>query len=277
MNGTETGFPFTTWVAHGFTNAMVFGWPKASVGEIAGSLRHRGNHPRERNPVALVFLLHIGEEEGLVFLDGAAQRAAKLIEIELFGGRGEEAAGIQVGIAEELENASVELVGARFRGHQNSRAAARPPFRRIVVSEDLEFLDGIDRRQNRNGAGSEFVVIVAVQQPIGAVGARSPTESEKEPRADASLLGPPLKKLLGLVSCVVPGVSVASWTKSRPFKGRSATCWLVITWPRVASAVCTATGVAETSTLVCTVEGESLKSSSRCSSTCSRMSCAMAS
>ena len=56
-----------------------------------------------------------------------------------------------------------------------------------------------------------------------------PTESEKDPRADASLLGPPLKKLFGLVSCVTPGVSVASCTKSRPFKGRSATCWVVIT------------------------------------------------
>ena len=36
---------------------------------------------------------------------------------------------------------------------------------------------------------------------------------------ETSLLGPPLKKLLGFDSCVVPGVSVANWTKSRPFKG----------------------------------------------------------
>ena len=64
-----------------------------------------------------------------------------------------------------------------------------------------------------------------------------PTEREKDPRADASLLGPPLKKLFGLVSCEVPGVSVASCTKSRPFKGRSATCCDVITCPSVASAV----------------------------------------
>ena len=32
-----------------------------------------------------------------------------------------------------------------------------------------------------------------------------PTESEYVPRAETSLLGPPLKKLLGLVSWVVPG------------------------------------------------------------------------
>ena len=40
-----------------------------------------------------------------------------------------------------------------------------------------------------------------------------PTDSENDPRVETSLLGPPLKKLLGLVSWVVPGVSVASWTK----------------------------------------------------------------
>jgi len=36
-----------------------------------------------------------------------------------------------------------------------------------------------------------------------------------------------------LVSWVVPGVSVANWTKSRPFNGRSATSSEVITCPRV--------------------------------------------
>ena len=56
-----------------------------------------------------------------------------------------------------------------------------------------------------------------------------PTESEKVPRAETSLLGPPLKKLFGLVSCVVPGVRVANCTKSRPFNGSSATCSEVIT------------------------------------------------
>ena len=48
-----------------------------------------------------------------------------------------------------------------------------------------------------------------------------PTESEKDPRVEASLLAAPLKKLFGLVSAVVPGVRVASWTKLRPFKGSS--------------------------------------------------------
>src|SRR5579872_558735 len=64
-----------------------------------------------------------------------------------------------------------------------------------------------------------------------------PTDKENEPRADASLLGPALKKLLGFVSCDVPGVNVASCTKSRPFSGKSETCCVVITCPSVPSAV----------------------------------------
>ena len=99
-----------------------------------------------------------------------------------------------------------------------------------------------------------------------------PTERENEPRVETSLLGPPLKKLLGLVSWVVPGVSVANCTKSRPLRGRSATCSAVITWPRVGFVVSTATSVALTSTVEDTDAGDMVKFTSRCSSTCSRMS-----
>jgi len=75
-----------------------------------------------------------------------------------------------------------------------------------------------------------------------------PTESENEPRVEASLLAAPLKKLFGLVEAVVPGVNVASWTKLRPLSGRSATSSAVMTWPSVGFVVSTATWVALTST-----------------------------
>src|SRR5882762_524486 len=88
-----------------------------------------------------------------------------------------------------------------------------------------------------------------------------PTERENDPRAETSLLGPPLKKLLGFVSCDVPGVRVASWTKSRPFKGSCATCSEVMTWPSDGFVVSTATSVALTSTWEDTVAGDRLKSS----------------
>src|SRR4051812_3995988 len=90
-------------------------------------------------------------------------------------------------------------------------------------------------------------------------GREPPTESEYEPRVETSLLGPPLKKLLGFVSCTVPGVSVANCTKSRPFKGKSATCCDVITCPRVGLVVCTATSVALTSTVEDTDAGLRVK------------------
>ena len=94
-----------------------------------------------------------------------------------------------------------------------------------------------------------------------------PTDKENVPRVATSLLAAEVKKLLGLVCWVVPGVSVASWTKSRPFSGRSATSSEVMTWPRVGLVVSTATSVALTSTVWLTEAGLSEKSTSRCSST----------
>ena len=75
-------------------------------------------------------------------------------------------------------------------------------------------------------------------------------EREKEPRAATSLLEAAVKKLLGFVSAVAPEVSVASWTKSRPFSGSWATSCEVMTWPREGLVVSTATADAETSTVV---------------------------
>src|SRR5260370_28559822 len=94
-----------------------------------------------------------------------------------------------------------------------------------------------------------------------------PTERENEPRAATSLVAELwLKKLPVFVSEVVPGVRVASCTKSRPLRGSCATCSEVITWPSEGFVVSTATSVALTSTCEDTVAGDRLKSSSRCSS-----------
>ena len=50
---------------------------------------------------------------------------------------------------------------------------------------------------------------------------------------------------------MTPGVSSASCTKDRPFKGNSTTCWLLITVPTVASSVCSPTALI--STCICCV------------------------
>src|ERR1700758_1650642 len=70
-----------------------------------------------------------------------------------------------------------------------------------------------------------------------------PTDKENEPRAATSLLAAEVKKLFGLVSCVVPGVSVASCTKSLPFSGSCATSCDVMTCPSDGFVVSTATSV----------------------------------
>ena len=95
-----------------------------------------------------------------------------------------------------------KLIASRFRGHQNRRPTARSPFRRVVVSENLEFLDGIDGRQNRNGAGRQFVIIVAIQQPIRAVGARPTHRKRIRPARGRFAARPAIKKAVrvGLLS-----------------------------------------------------------------------------
>src|SRR6202040_1886844 len=69
------------------------------------------------------------------------------------------------------------------------------------------------------------------------LGREPPTDSEKEPRAATSLLAAEVKKLLGFDSAVAPGVRVASWTKSRRFRGNWATSCAVMTWPSAGLAV----------------------------------------
>ena len=98
------------------------------------------------------------------------------------------------------------------------------------------------------------------------LGREPPTDSENDPRAATSLSAPEVKKLPVLVSAVAPAVSVASCTKSRPFKGSCDTSCEVITWPRDGLVVSTATASPETVTVVVTLAGWSVKSSSRASS-----------
>ena len=89
------------------------------------------------------------------------------------------------------------------------------------------------------------------------LGREPPTDREKEPRAATSLAGAEVKKLPLFVSAVAPAVSVASWTKSRPFNGSCDTCCEVMTWPKDGiGVVSTATASPATVTVVVTAAGE---------------------
>jgi len=72
------------------------------------------------------------------------------------------------------------------------------------------------------------------------LGREPPTESENGPRAATSLVAEVVKKTVGVVSAVVPGMSVASCTKSRPFNGAEKPAGSLMTWPREGFEVSTA-------------------------------------
>src|SRR5580658_1060470 len=121
----------------------------------------------------LILLLAIDEEEGFVLANRAADGTAELVQIELFWRGGEEALGIERGIAEELEQGAVEIVGAGFRGDQYCGSSAGAVFGGVIVGQNFEFLNVVNRGKSPDTARRQFVVVYAIQNPIGAVGARA--------------------------------------------------------------------------------------------------------
>ena len=136
--------------------------------------------------MALKFVLDIGKEEGFIFFDGTADRTAKLIQIELLGIGGEIAAGVELGIAKEFKDRAVKTVGTGLSGNEDGGAGARAPFGGVIVSENLEFLNGVDRGQDGYTAAGEFVVVVPIEKPVGRIGAGA-ADGEREGTASRDL------------------------------------------------------------------------------------------
>src|ERR1700747_2406610 len=91
------------------------GIAKRVSGIITAAHCLRGNQARESNPVTLKLLLAIEKEKGLVLSDRPAHRPAKLVQVEFLPRWGEEASGIEVGVAQELVQTAVEVIGSRLR------------------------------------------------------------------------------------------------------------------------------------------------------------------
>src|ERR1700722_3367279 len=90
--------------------------------------------------------LVVEQEKRFIFLNWPAKSSAELVQIELlFRRRGTKIVGlcVQLGVAEEFKQRAVILVRSRLSGNQHRRSRARSPLGRIVVSQDLEFVDGI--------------------------------------------------------------------------------------------------------------------------------------
>src|SRR5580700_7663078 len=121
----------------------------------------------------LILLLAIDEEESFVLANRTSDGTAKLVQIELFWRGGEEALGIERGVAEELEQRAVEVIRAGFSCDQDGGPCARAVLGGVVVGQNLEFLNVVNRRKSPDTARRQFVVVHAIQNPIGAVGARA--------------------------------------------------------------------------------------------------------
>ena len=117
--------------------------------EVADALvveRHGGDAAYAlRDARALV----IEEVEQLVLLDRAADAAAELILVILRTAQvvavGEEVIGIEIIVAEVLEQQAVHLVGPALRIHGNNGAGTAAVFSRVRIGDDVEFLDHVDR------------------------------------------------------------------------------------------------------------------------------------
>src|SRR5208282_2158133 len=102
----------------------------------------------------------------LVLLKRSTQCPAKLIQIELLFRQCKSALRIEIGIAEELEQRSMQFVRSRLRGYQNRRTCACTVLGRVVIGQNLEFLDSVNRRQDRDAARGQFIIVDTIEQPI---------------------------------------------------------------------------------------------------------------
>ena len=152
------------------------------LGEDSLSLQQR-RHRRDHGPAdALPLTLVIDEEERPVATERAAQDAAELVpaEVGLGGGRRKDIARVQPFVAEEVERGSMEDVGAGLRRQVDDATVEPAELGRRAVRFDLEFLDGVDDREERDLARLRLHHRDAIEQIF--VGARPAAVDSRELR-----------------------------------------------------------------------------------------------
>ncbi len=107
-----------------------------------------GNHAdvalRQHLPEAFI----VTEQEPLVLLERTSQRAAELVSAKRRNrALVEEVAGVEIAVAEKLEQRTVQLVGARLSNHADLSARAFSVLGAVGVGERIELADGVDAQQ----------------------------------------------------------------------------------------------------------------------------------
>ena len=111
------------------------------LGEDTLALGQRGNYAESGDAGAQPRALPIHKEERRVFLDGSAESRAILIppEFRIRSGLREQVARIERLVAEELKQASVELIASGFSDHHYSAAVGTAILGRVRVDVEFEF------------------------------------------------------------------------------------------------------------------------------------------
>ena len=112
--------------------------------EVAGPFERRGQGGEEDVAAAPGAALVVREEEGLVRPNRAAHGPSELVHAKWRNGPAgalvEELVGVELAVAQKLEQSAVELVGSAPRGNVHHASAAAAPLRREAVGLHLELL-----------------------------------------------------------------------------------------------------------------------------------------
>ena len=128
--------------------------------QIAGARVGVGNQVHAGLVQVLAESFVVGEDEGLVLLHRAAQRAAELVARETRDGTAvEEIARIESIVAQELVKRSVELVGSGLGDNEHLRAGPLAELRAVGIAQHIEFAYRIHAQQLLAGAARLHIVL----------------------------------------------------------------------------------------------------------------------
>src|SRR5208282_3251179 len=103
-------------IGSGAVRVIQLGYAEERLGEVPGSLGRGRHRSQEGETLEAALALIIQEEERLVLLNGTAQRAAELVLFELPAIGRKEVARVERGVAQELKQGAVKIVGSVLGG-----------------------------------------------------------------------------------------------------------------------------------------------------------------
>jgi hypothetical protein len=143
---------------------------RAEVALSLGIGRHRCG---QRHALDEVGPFVRSEEERPVSPERSAERPAVLLAVERRLRGCEVVARVQRVISEKREAVSVITRAAGFRDQADDATDRESVLRAVAGAEDLEFLDGVGRRERHDLARGLVVVVEAVEQVVVVVDARA--------------------------------------------------------------------------------------------------------